>query len=137
MDFMRGFPVPFYMAHGEDATGIWRKGDSEEEALRDYGYLQNICPICIREYQEKIASILDKLDYEGSMIYDEYPDKFSMMHMAKSVASMVKALCTEEDLPKEEDLMQVLVCDEIYKRRLAMKKKDAYGISTRYPGIFE
>ncbi len=53
-------------------------------------------------------------DYEGSMIYDEYPDRYSLQALAKS---MLKVLEKEEEDPPAQAMIQVLLCDEIYKRR--------------------
>lgn len=48
------------------------------------------------------------------MIYDEYPDRYSLQALAKS---MQKVLETEEENAPGEDMIQVLLCGEIYKRR--------------------
>ena len=69
----------------------------EKEILNDLEYLQQTYPGEVRRCQRRIAEILDKYDYEGSMIYDEYPDRFSLYRI-------------------------VLVCDEIYKRRHGGKR---------------
>ena len=74
----------------------------------------------------KVAEILDKFDYEGSMIYDEYPDRYSLQRLARTIVQILKK--EEQNMPEEkrtaedkwswlEDMMQVLVCNEIYKRR--------------------
>ena len=44
----------------------------EKEILNDLEYLQQTYPGEVRRCQRRIAEILDKYDYEGSMIYDEY-----------------------------------------------------------------
>ena len=43
----------------------------EKELLNDLEYLQQTYPGEVRRCQRRIAEILDKYDYEGSMIYDE------------------------------------------------------------------
>ena len=42
----------------------------EKELLSDLEYLQQTYPGEVRRCQRRIAEILDKYDYEGSMIYD-------------------------------------------------------------------
>ena len=49
----------------------------EKEILNDLEYLQQTYPGEVRRCQRRIAEILDKYDYEGSMIYDEYPDMYN------------------------------------------------------------
>lgn len=88
--------------------------NQEAMLLQDLEYLQQTWPDQVRRCQKRIAQILDKADYEGSMIYDEYPDRYSLQALAKS---MQKVLETEEENAPGEDMIQVLLCGEIYKRR--------------------
>ena len=102
-------PLPFYMTY----PGC-RVLNQEAMLLQDLEYLQQTYPCQVRRCQKRIAEILDKADYEGSMIYDEYPDRYSLQALAKS---MRKVLETEEENAPGEDMIQVLLCGEIYKRR--------------------
>ncbi|MCI8692236.1 MAG: hypothetical protein HFH91_05750 [Lachnospiraceae bacterium] len=102
-------PLPFYMTY----PGC-RVLNQEAMLLQDLEYLQQTWPDQVRRCQKRIAQILDKADYEGSMIYDEYPDRYSLQALAKS---MQKVLETEEENAPGEDMIQVLLCGEIYKRR--------------------
>ena len=86
----------------------------EDTVTRDLEYLQQMYPGDVRRYQTRIAEILDKTDYEGSMIYDEYPDRYSLQALAKS---MRKVLENEEQNAPAEDMIQVLLFNEVYKRR--------------------
>ena len=102
-------PLPFYMTY----PGC-RVLNQEAMLLQDLEYLRQTWPDQVRRCQKRIAQILDKADYEGSMIYDEYPDRYSLQALAKS---MQKVLETEEENAPGEDMIQVLLCGEIYKRR--------------------
>lgn len=102
-------PLPFYMAY----PGILNPRQ-EAEMLRDLEYLQQLYSGDIKRCQRRIAEILDKADYEGSMIYDEYPDKFSLRHLAGTICSILE---NEEENAPGEDMVQVLLFNEIYKRR--------------------
>lgn len=104
-------PLPFYMAY----PGYYSPGQ-EELCLRDLEYLQQLYPDETKRIQCKIAEILDKSDYEGSMIYDEYPDRYSMRHLAQSVRRVLQNELEEEKMPTEE-VVQILLLGEIYKRR--------------------
>ncbi|MEQ2542388.1 hypothetical protein WMO27_13740 [Lachnospiraceae bacterium CLA-AA-H183] len=85
----------------------------EKELLSDLEYLQQTYPGEVRRCQRRIAEILDKYDYEGSMIYDEYPDRLSLYRIADTIGKILE----REAGKVSGDLIQVLVCDEIYKRR--------------------
>ncbi len=134
MDFKTGMirsfpgnvPLPFYMTY----PGYLRQ-EQESEILRDLEYLQQTYPNEVKRYQRKVAEILDKLDYEGSMIYDEYPDRYGIARLARTIVEMIRKeeeeeekqekqleqLCNPEKWMWMENLMQVLLCNEIYKRR--------------------
>ena len=113
--------LPFYMTY----PGYFRQ-EQENMFLKDLEYLQNIYPDKVRHIARRVAEILDKMDYEGSMIYDEYPDRFSICHMAHTINEILKQEAEGEsdasDMDSErwawqEYLCQVLLSTEIYKRR--------------------
>lgn len=119
--FPSNVPLPFYMTY----PGYLRP-EQESAILKDLEYFQQTYPSEVKRYQRKIVEILDKLDYEGSMIYDEYPDRYSMNRLAKTIVEILRREEeeTKEDTPANpekwvwmEDMMQVLLCNEIYKRR--------------------
>jgi len=102
-------PLPFYMTY-PDYYGPGK----EAMLLQDLEYLQQIYPNEVKRYQKRVAEILDRADYEGSMIYDEYPDRCSLQALAGSIR---KVLENEEGKDPGEDMIQVLLCNEVYKRR--------------------
>ena len=102
-------PLPFSMAY----PGYLSPGQ-EAMALRDLEYLQQLYPHDVKRYRRRVAEILDKADYEGSMIYDEYPDRYSLQSLARTICGILEK---EEENPPGEDLIQVLLFNEIYKRR--------------------
>lgn len=136
MDFMQGkmlhypgnVPLPFYMTY----PGYLRQ-EQESEILKDMEYLQQTYPVEVKHYQRRVAEILDKIDYEGSMIYDEYPDRYSIERMARTVTGMLQReeaqqqeMGADAETASEtnsekwkwlEHMVQVLICNEIYKRR--------------------
>lgn len=113
--------LPFYMAY---PTPYFMK--EEDSVLRDLEYLQQMYPEQAKMLQVRVAGILDKMDYEGSLLYDEYPDKWQLYRLGDSVVEILK----REDLEKEEsertppekwewirDMVQLVLYYEIYKRR--------------------
>lgn len=102
-------PLPFYMAY----PGYLRPGQ-EAMLIQDLEYLQQMYPTKIKRYQQRISEIVDRTDYEGSMIYDEYPDRYSLRAIVLSIQKVLEK--EEEDSPSEE-MIQILLLNEIYKRR--------------------
>ena len=76
----------------------------EKELLNDLEYLQQTYPGEVRRCQRRIAEILDKYDYEGSMIYDEYPDRLSLFRIADTISTILE----QEAEKVSKDLIHVL-----------------------------
>ena len=80
------YPLPMYY-------------QEEDSIIRDLEYLQQMYPAEAKRYQKMISSILDRLDYEGSMIYDEYPDRWQLYKLSMDILDRIKT----EDKKKEEE----------------------------------
>lgn len=116
MDFNRRI-LPFYMTASNDVLLA-----REDAVMQDLEYFKRLYPAAVRAYGDKIASMLDKMDYEGSMIYDEYPDKIGIERLAKTIYDMLRKEDEQKDEEKRDEsltevLIYVLLCDEIYRRR--------------------
>lgn len=119
MPFYMTYPLPMYY-------------EDENTIIRDLEYLQQMYPAQAKRYQKVISNILDKLDYEGSMIYDEFPDRWQLYKLSTDILDRIRR---EEEKDKESDsenggseaslekwkwtgdLIQILLFYEIYKRR--------------------
>lgn len=116
--------LPFYMTY---PLPIY--GSDEDQAVKDLEYLQQLYPADAKKYQKKIMSVLDTIDYDGSLIYDEYPCKWQMYRLGENVVTILKqdAEKKKEQIPPEkwvwiEDMVQILLYFEIYKRRHMREK---------------
>lgn len=190
MDIVEG-RLPYYMSYGEysglheksmyyerEYKGVihqneWYMGNramEENRMLQDMDYLQQTYPAKVRSLRKRIAELLDRMDYEGSFVYDAYPDRCTLERMS---AACYQVLCREErtfpergnvlkekELPEEKsiqgkrlahegekackegdvaerneidvwkleeipwikELVQVLLCEEICKRRHGGKR---------------
>lgn len=107
--------LPFYMAY---PLPLYYQ--EEDTVTRDLEYLQQMYPLEAKKYQKIIAETLDKLDYEGSMIYDEYPDRWQIYRLTQVIVDKIKKMESEESLAPREgitEFVQVLLCYEIYRKR--------------------
>ena len=124
MDFNRRV-LPFFMTY----PGVNER--SGRDSMRDLEYLQQMYPKEVKRYQQRVVEMLDRMDYDGSMIYDEYPDRFGVERMAASMMDVIK----REEMMKYPDkhfgdekweglheLIFVLLNNEIYKRRNGSKR---------------
>lgn len=132
MDFKPGilqtFPLPFYMTY----PGCLQQG-RENDVVKDLEYLQQTYPGELRHYQNRIAEMLDKFDYEGGMIYDEYPDRDTIARLSETMTNILRREEAEQNAANVDDtedaavsvlgsafapsIIQVLLCNEICKRR--------------------
>ena len=96
--------LPFYMTY---PLPVYY--EEEDSIIRDLEYLQQMYPSEARRYQKTISSILDKLDYEGSMIYDEYPDKWQIYKLSKDIADRIKRedITPEKEFSDSEKFMKI------------------------------
>lgn len=126
MDFERRI-LPFYMTYPSAGYGNAAPyGQQSADVLRDLEYFRQMCPAEVRHYQTRVAEILDKMDYEGSVIYDEYPDRYTLERLAENITDIIRRE-EEQHNPIQEglgddkkmmpSLIFVLLVDEVYKRR--------------------
>ena len=124
MDYRRA--LPFYHAYSQYGD----LGQMDADAVAgDLEYLQQMYPSYAKKYQVRISQMLDRMDYEGSMIYDQYPDRWQLERFIDSIMTTIKQeeakLCQEQEedkWPWIRELITVLVYYEILKRRNKKKK---------------
>lgn len=118
LPFYMTYPLPMYY-------------QEEDSIIRDLEYLQQMYPAEAKKYQKMIADILDKLDYEGSMIYDEYPDRWQLYKLSMDILDRMKreegkadgdVQTSSEKWEWIGDMIQILLFYEIYKRRHNTKR---------------
>lgn len=85
---MHGF-MPLYMAQD---MGV----------KEDLQYLQEMFPEMAKRYAVKIATVVDRMDYKGSMIYDEYPDRLRLQRLAHDIVQMIE----KEEAAAASDMQQ-------------------------------
>lgn len=113
--------LPFYMAY---PLPLYYQ--QEDSVTRDLEYLQQMYPAEAKRYQKIIAETLDRIDYEGSMIYDEYPDRWQIYRLTQVIVDKIRKM--REENPEEDEkgepdwnqvaeFIQVLLSYEIYRKR--------------------
>lgn len=103
MDYYKAFPsymgygdMPYnntvYQGYGRQNLAAVQQPMAffEDRILEDMEYLQQMYPTYAKRYQSVISSVVDKMDYESSFIYDQYPDKLSIGRMVASVMTVIK-----------------------------------------------
>lgn len=113
LPFYMTYPLPLYY-------------EDEHEMIKDMEYLQGQHPVEIRTLQNEIAQSLNVMDYSGSMIYDEYPDRFLMQRNGSQMADHIRKKYKDDvenpvhrmlDWDGFEEIIMLLLHEEILKRR--------------------
>ena len=115
----RGYPpevkkVPWMLYRREEqSAGPVLTGN---ELRSEMDYLRGLYPSATKRQQGLAEEACDLLEYPGSPMYDEYPDReFLYRELLK-----VRERHPEETMggTEEQDLPQVLFVNEIYRRRI-------------------
>ncbi len=112
-----GQRLPFYLTY--PMTNVYQ---TEKEYERDMERMKELYPKRMKKLLAYVEEECDKMEYEGSIMYDEYPDKVLLYRMAAGIYDKtVPVQGTERrDKGRDRDLMdviQVLLYDEIHRRR--------------------
>lgn len=114
--------LPFYMSYPLPIDF-----QDDRDMVKDLEYLQQMYPLGSKRLLAEINKALSVLDYEGSMIYDQYPDRFMLYKMGKDI---LENLRTNSAKGKEDaqlakllewdgidELILVILFFELLKRR--------------------
>ena len=116
--------LPFYMTY---PTMPMTQSD-ERQMMEDLEYFQQLYPFGTKLLQREIRKVIDIMDYEGSIIYDEFPDRFAMQKLTSDIISKIRLQAEEEMADGEEvkkmlaydnleEYMFLLVLHEVWRRR--------------------
>lgn len=118
--------MPFYL-QGSTLSGVYYQpwGDVE---TKDLDYLKEMYPRTTQKMQQIIDEECDRQEYEGSMLYDQYPDKLSVINMVKRIFDILKMQVENENeqYPDDDwlqDMIHVMLLMEMYRRRTNRRKR--------------
>ena len=92
----------------------------EEELERDRDYLMQMYPAKARLIMVLIEDACDRLEYEGSPMFAEFPDKDTIRGIADKIYDKVKYKDNDDNL---RHLIEVMLCNEFYLRRCRYKRR--------------
>lgn len=131
------YRLPYYMAYPMPL-----QYDDDRMEQRDLDYMQSMYPETARRILPYVQDECDRMAYEGSVVFDEYPDQLQLQMMCRRVFERVRnmeeierGMENEEPQPEEQmesqqmrgrnrekddrlrDLVQVLLFQELFRRR--------------------
>lgn len=127
-----GWPVPFYQMFEYP-----RAMRMEQENERDAQRMMAMYPEVARKIQHLVEDECDKMEYDGSIMFDEQPDQLMFSQIVRSVYDQMKEEypVAEESNPDEKltmqesrrryppdqnwlnDLIRVMLGNEMFRRR--------------------
>lgn len=91
--------------------------EEEELCLRDYEYMKHLYPREVRLMTSALEDYLDRYEYEGSPMYVQYPDAVTIYRIANEIYKLLALKGSEKELAQLKNMLQVMVCQEMYIRR--------------------
>lgn len=100
-DFMLGrmkaqeaAPEPYTLYNKEQTA---EDGKQKSATLRDFEYFRSLYPARIKALQLVVSEVIDDADYEGSPIYDEYPDRILVEQLCRKIGERAEKLTQEAE----------------------------------------
>lgn len=122
------YRLPYYMAYPMPL-----QYDDERIERRDFEYMKSMYPMSVKRILPLVEEECERMSYEGSMIYDEYPDQLQIRMMCSRIYDKVKRQKSEDDLEMEmqvsrgddrlRDLIQILLFQELFRRRTTHRRR--------------
>ena len=120
---------PFYMPYPMQMQSSYL---NEMEYEKDLDRMKELYPKEVKRIQKFVDEECDKMEYDGSLMFDEYPDKMMLQRVCKNIMDKMQD-GEEEDMESSEfrgsnsggglsDLVEVLLYNEMYKRRCRRRR---------------
>jgi hypothetical protein len=113
--------VPLYPLYGYDNC---------EDLDRDMNYLKQLYPSSARRILNEINNECDKLEYDGSVMFDEYPDRVTLDRIVDRVFERIKDMDEEPMMEANSvsfsnrrrqsllrDFTTIILLNELFNRR--------------------
>lgn len=98
----------------------------EDEKEKDQRRLQELYPALARQIQPLVEEACDRMEYDGSFMFDEMPDRLWLRRICSRIYDQVDKRNLEEDMMMQsvdstqewlKDLITVMLLNEMCQRR--------------------
>ncbi len=86
----RAFPWLYPYGNQMNYWSLWNSPERMEDEM-DTKRLTELYPLMARRMQPYVEEVCNRLEYQGSMMYDEYPDQLSLLKKASEVWDLARA----------------------------------------------
>lgn len=102
--------MPFYMSYPMQNLYL-----TEMECEKDMERMKELYPKEVTGILEAVEEECDKMEYEGSLMFDEYPDRFMTERIVEHIYEEIAS--EEKDKVLICNLIGVILSNEMYRRR--------------------
>lgn len=102
--------MPFYMSYPMQNLYL-----TEMEYEKDMERMKELYPKEVTRILEAVEEECDKMEYEGSLMFDEYPDRFMTERIVEHIYEEISS--GEKDKELVCSLIGVILSNEMYRRR--------------------
>jgi len=78
--------------------------DNCEDADKDWDYMRQMYPIMAKKLLKEVEEECDKLEYDGSCMFDEYPDRVYLGRIADKIYNRVKYMEDDDALVSQRSI---------------------------------
>lgn len=97
----------------------------EDEKERDQRRFKELYPTLARQIQPLVEDECDRMEYDGSFMFDEYPDQLQLRRVSRRIYDKVDKKDYQDDLMMQEtngrnwmeDFVTMMLLNEMYQRR--------------------
>lgn len=93
----------------------------KKDDARDMVYMRKMYPGTMMEIQNIVDDECDKMEYDGSLMFDEYPDRLMLDKLRSGVCKRVHGECGCANECKDTGMLDnavtVMLCNEMCRRR--------------------
>jgi len=97
----------------------------EDEKTRDQRKFKELYPALARQIQPLVDEECDRMEYDGSFMFDEYPDQLQIRRITRRIYDKIDKKEYEDDLMMQEtggrnwmeDFVTMMLLNEMYQRR--------------------
>lgn len=125
------YRLPYYMAYPMPV-----QYDDEKIEQRDFEYMKSMYPMAVKRILPFVEEECDRMAYQGSVIYDEYPDQLQMYLMVNRIYEKIKKQKPKDDFEMEmqvsgpdenlRNLVQILLFHELFRRRSRSRRSKRF-----------
>lgn len=115
---------------GLRAQTLWamEMGDDNRDTGRDMEYFQAMYPEKMKKIQMRVNDLCDTMDYEGSILYDEFPDRIGLGKLGDEIYRQeISEDADEKEAEWLRAAVEVLLYHEICRRRVRRR-----GLKRKY-----